>query len=39
VIIADKGSQAGAVAKVMDEVRLAGIKDVSIAPIRALSDS
>jgi|SRR5882672_7328760 len=31
VIIADKGSQAGAVAKVMDEVRLAGIKDVSIA--------
>jgi biopolymer transport protein ExbD len=31
VIIADKSSQAGAVAKVMDEVRLAGIKDVSIA--------
>lgn len=31
VIIADKNSQAGMVAKVMDEVRLAGITDVSIA--------
>jgi biopolymer transport protein ExbD len=31
VIIADRASSAGAVAKVMDEVRLAGIKDVSIA--------
>jgi biopolymer transport protein ExbD len=31
VIIADKGSNAGQVAKVMDEVRLAGITDVSIA--------
>jgi biopolymer transport protein ExbD len=31
VIIADRGSQAGAVAKVMDEVRLAGITDISIA--------
>jgi biopolymer transport protein ExbD len=31
VIIADKASNAGAVAKVMDEVRLAGITDVSIA--------
>jgi biopolymer transport protein ExbD len=31
VIIADKQSQSGVVAKVMDEVRLAGIKDVSIA--------
>ena len=31
VIIADKESSAGAVAKVMDEVRLAGITDVSIA--------
>jgi biopolymer transport protein ExbD len=31
VIIADKDSRAGVVAKVMDEVRLGGIKDVSIA--------
>ena len=31
VIIADKASGAGVVAKVMDEVRLAGILDVSIA--------
>jgi biopolymer transport protein ExbD len=31
VIIADKASNAGQVAKVMDEVRLAGITDVSIA--------
>jgi biopolymer transport protein ExbD len=31
VIIADRASHAGTVAKVMDEVRLAGIKDVSIA--------
>jgi biopolymer transport protein ExbD len=31
VIIADRGSKAGVVAKVMDEVRLAGITDISIA--------
>jgi biopolymer transport protein ExbD len=31
VIIADRDSQAGAVAKVMDEVRLAGITEISIA--------
>jgi biopolymer transport protein ExbD len=31
VIIADKESKAGAVAEVMDEVRLSGITDVSIA--------
>ena len=31
VIIADKASRAGVVAKVMDEVRLGGIKDVAIA--------
>ncbi|HEU4617011.1 MAG TPA: biopolymer transporter ExbD, partial [Gammaproteobacteria bacterium] len=31
VIIADKKSQAGMVAKVMDEVRAGGITDVSIA--------
>ena len=31
VIIADRGSKAGVVAKVMDEVRLAGIKFQSIA--------
>jgi biopolymer transport protein ExbD len=31
VIVADKGSKAGVVAKVMDEVRLAGIKYQSIA--------
>jgi biopolymer transport protein ExbD len=31
VIIADRKSQAGMVAKVMDEVRLAGITDYSIA--------
>jgi biopolymer transport protein ExbD len=31
VIIADKGSRAGIVAKVMDEVRLGGIKDIAIA--------
>jgi biopolymer transport protein ExbD len=31
VIIADKNSHAGVIAKVMDEVRLAGITDVSIA--------
>ena len=31
VIIADKASTSGVVAKVMDEVRSAGITDVSIA--------
>jgi biopolymer transport protein ExbD len=31
VIIADRRSQAGMVAKVMDEVRAGGITDVSIA--------
>src|SRR5688572_6965803 len=31
VIIADRGSDAGQVAKVMDEVRLAGITTISIA--------
>jgi biopolymer transport protein ExbD len=31
VIIADRASKAGVVAKVMDEVRLAGIKYQSIA--------
>jgi biopolymer transport protein ExbD len=31
VIIADRESNAGVVAEVMDEVRLAGIKEVSIA--------
>jgi biopolymer transport protein ExbD len=31
VILADRASQAGNVAKVMDEVRLAGIREVSIA--------
>lgn len=31
VIIADRNSKAGMVAKVMDEVRLGGIKDVAIA--------
>jgi biopolymer transport protein ExbD len=31
VVIADKASSAGMVAKVMDEVRLAGIKDIAIA--------
>jgi biopolymer transport protein ExbD len=31
VIIADRGSRAGRVAEVMDEVRLAGIRDISIA--------
>jgi biopolymer transport protein ExbD len=31
VIIADRASQAGVVAEVMDEVRLAGITDISIA--------
>ena len=31
VIIADRNSQAGAVAKVMDEVRAGGISEVSIA--------
>jgi len=31
VIIADRASRAGVVAKVMDEVRLGGIKDVAIA--------
>jgi biopolymer transport protein ExbD len=31
VILADRASQAGTVAKVMDEVRLAGIREVSIA--------
>ncbi len=31
VIIADKQSQAGVVAAVMDEVRIGGIKTVSIA--------
>ena len=31
VIIADRASNAGVVAKVMDEVRLGGIQDISIA--------
>jgi len=31
VIIADKASRAGVVAKVMDEVRMGGIKEVAIA--------
>jgi biopolymer transport protein ExbD len=31
VIIADKASRAGVVAKVMDEVRLGGIREVAIA--------
>jgi biopolymer transport protein ExbD len=31
VIIADRASRAGVVAKVMDEVRAGGIKDVAIA--------
>jgi len=31
VIIADRAARAGVVAKVMDEVRLGGIKDVAIA--------
>ncbi len=31
VIIADKASKAGVVAKVMDEVRMGGIKDIAIA--------
>jgi biopolymer transport protein ExbD len=31
VIIADRESEAGVVAKVMDEVRLSGIQDISIA--------
>jgi biopolymer transport protein ExbD len=31
VIIADRGSRAGIVAKVMDEVRAGGIKDVALA--------
>lgn len=31
VIIADRGSRAGVVAKIMDEVRAGGIKDVAIA--------
>jgi len=31
VIIADKASKAGVVAQVMDEVRLAGIKNYAIA--------
>ena len=31
VIIADKASKAGIVAKVMDEVRLGGIKEIAIA--------
>jgi biopolymer transport protein ExbD len=31
VIIADRASRAGMVAKVMDEVRAGGIKDVAIA--------
>jgi biopolymer transport protein ExbD len=31
VIIADRASKAGVVAKVMDEVKLSGIKFVSIA--------
>ena len=31
VIIADRESNAGVVAEVMDEVRLAGIQDISIA--------
>ncbi len=35
VIIADKASRAGVVASVMDEIRLGGIKDVSLAAARA----
>jgi len=35
VIIADKASRAGVVARVMDEIRLGGIKDVSLAAARA----
>ncbi len=31
VVVADRASRAGMVAKVMDEVRLGGIKDVSLA--------
>ncbi|MGH2571776.1 MAG: ExbD/TolR family protein [bacterium] len=31
VVVADKNSQAGAVAQVMDEVRLGGIKDIALA--------
>jgi biopolymer transport protein ExbD len=31
VIVADKNSQAGVVAQVMDEVRLGGIKDIALA--------
>jgi biopolymer transport protein ExbD len=31
VIIADKASKAGVVAEVMDEVRLAGIREISVA--------
>ncbi len=31
VIIADKASKAGVVAEVMDEVRLAGIQEISVA--------
>jgi biopolymer transport protein ExbD len=31
VIVADKESQAGVVAAVMDEVRLGGIKDIALA--------
>jgi biopolymer transport protein ExbD len=31
VIVADKSSQAGIVAQVMDEVRLGGIKDIALA--------
>jgi biopolymer transport protein ExbD len=31
VIVADRASQAGRVAKVMDEVRAAGVKVISIA--------
>ena len=31
VIVADRNSQAGVVAQVMDEVRLGGIKDVALA--------
>ena len=31
VVVADRASRAGVVAKVMDEVRLGGIKEVAIA--------
>jgi biopolymer transport protein ExbD len=39
VIIADKQSETGAVVKVMDQCRLAGAKDVSLAANRAGEES